>query len=213
MVRMFGKIAKFFKRSAGKQSEAAIPEASAGKPDSGPLGRPRFAAPGIDLPVSSGPSSSPSSPVPAFDNLGRGTSLALPFSAILQLVPKELHGKMAAGAGGLTYNLPKVVALEQLPRGAVKVAFGDLRRAAPPGLFASSSTHDTRMVDLPLREILNQLHPEAFARRPAQNRLRVPEEVTDLFGAKGERLTEVRVMKQSELKAAPAPTAQRSPAP
>ena len=55
--------------------------------------------------------------------------------------------------------------LEQLSRGAVKVALADLRRAAPAGFVASGGAHDNKMVDLPLREILNQLHPEAFARR------------------------------------------------
>jgi predicted regulator of Ras-like GTPase activity (Roadblock/LC7/MglB family) len=196
MLRMFGKIAKFFKKSAPKQSETPFSGDSAGKPESKALGRPKFAVPGIDMPVSAMGGES--------DSIGEFDSIAVPFTSILQLIPKELHGKMAAGASrSLTYNLPKVVALEQLPRGCVKVAFGDLRRAAPAGLFVISPNHDSRMVDLPLREILSRLNPEAFARRPAQNRITVPDDVTDIFGAKGERLTDIRLVSKSEAKVTP----------
>jgi predicted regulator of Ras-like GTPase activity (Roadblock/LC7/MglB family) len=207
MLRMFGKIAKLFKKSAPKQSEAPFSADSAGKPESKPLGRPKFAVPGIDMPVGAMGGES--------ESIGEFDSIAVPFTAILQLIPKELHGKMAPGVSrALTYNLPKVVALEQLPRGCVKVAFGDLRRAAPAGLFANSPNHDTRMVDLPLREILGRLNPEAFARRPAQNHITVPDDVTDLFGAKGERLTDVRLISKSELKVtSPQPASAAPPAP
>jgi len=199
MLRMFGKIAKLFKKSAPKQSETPFAPESAPKSDTQALRRGQFAGPGTDASASQ---------TGLFkrrkgDAAGEIDSISLPFAAILQLVPKELHGKMAAGvSNALSYNLPKAVALEQLSRGAVKVAFGDLRRAAPAGLFAGSGGHDSRLVDLPLREILNRLDPEAFTRRPTQNRVSIPEDVTDIFGAKGERLTDVRVVSKSELKTA-----------
>ena len=194
---MFGKIAKLFKRSAGKQSETPAPPAPTAMPEHQPLGRPKYAVPGMDLAVGEEPQAAPqrTAVMP-----GSSDSIVVPFSSILQLVPKELHGKASASGASVTYQLPKSVAMEQLSRGAVKVAFGDLRRAAPAGFFAGGSTQDSRLVDLPLREILNQISPEAFARRPGINRIRVPDEVNDLFGSKGERLTELRVMDKSEVK-------------
>src|SRR5215207_5522015 len=194
---MFGKIAKLFKRSAGKQSETPAPLAPTAMPEHQRLGRPKYAVPGMDLAVEE------EQRVPSQRTAvmaGSSDSIVVPFSSILQLVPKELHGKASAGGGSLAYQLPKSVAMEQLSRGAVKVAFGDLRRAAPAGFFAGGSTQDSRLVDLPLREILKQISPEAFARRPAVNQIRVPDEVNDLFGSKGERLTELRVMDKSEVK-------------
>ena len=194
---MFGKIAKLFKRSAGKQSETPAPLAPTAMPEHQPLGRPKYAVPGMDLAVGEEPQAAPQRTAVM---AGSSDSIVVPFSSILQLVPKELHGKASASGGSVTYQLPKSVAMEQLSRGAVKVAFGDLRRAAPAGFFAGGSTQDSRLVDLPLREILKQISPEAFARRPAANQIRVPDEVNDLFGSKGERLTELRVMDKSEVK-------------
>jgi len=203
---MFGKIAKLFKRSAGKQSETAAAALPTAMPEPQPLGKPKYAVPGMEMAVETAEPVAVASSDTAHT---RGDSIVLPFSAILQLVPKELIGKGGAGSG--KFSLPKSAALEQLARGAVKVPFGDLRRAAPPGLFViSGTTQDSRLVDLPLREILNQLHPESFARRPSANRLTAPQEVTDLFGSKGERLTEIRVVDKSEIKAAPA--ARQTPA-
>jgi predicted regulator of Ras-like GTPase activity (Roadblock/LC7/MglB family) len=194
---MFGKIAKLFKRSAGKQSETAPPFAPTAMPERQPLGRPKYAVPGMDLAVEEAPQAPSPRPVV---RAGSSDSIVVPFSSILQLVPKELHGKASAGGGSAAYQLPTSVAMEQLSRGAVKVAFGDLRRAAPAGFFAGGGSQDSRLVDLPLREILNQISPEAFARRPGLAQVRVPDEVNDLFGSKGERLTELRVMDKSELK-------------
>jgi len=199
--RMFGKISKFFRRSASKQAEPFAAPAVAPTPERKPLGRPQFAVPGMEV------ASEEETPVAeTYDAPQRSRELpeaiSVPFHAILQLLPKELQGKQAGSASG-SYVLSTAVALEQLSRGAVKVAVSDLRRSAPAGFLASGAGHENKMVDLPLREILNQLHPEAFARRAGQNRLTVPDEVTDLFGSKGERLTSVRVVDKSELKPTP----------
>jgi predicted regulator of Ras-like GTPase activity (Roadblock/LC7/MglB family) len=209
--RMFGKISKFFRKSLGKQPEPFAP-APAPMPERNPIGRPKFAVPGIEVPADEEASEVVETVATPEYSQRTPDSITVPFRAILQLLPKELHGKSAASASG-SYVLPTAVALEQLSRGAVKVALADLRRAAPAGFVASGGAHDNKMVDLPLREILNQLHPEAFARREGQNRLSVPDEVTDLFGSKGERLTSVRVVDKSELKPTPRTPAGRGGAP
>lgn len=121
------------------------------------------------------------------------------YAAILRLVPKELWGKLApAGAAGATFPILAQQVLEQIHQGCVKATFGELRHNAPAGLFTSNAEHDDRLIDLPLGEILAQLHPDTFARRPDQVRVEVTEEVPDLFGAKGERLATVRLMDKTE---------------
>src|SRR5687767_14850256 len=141
-VRMFGKIAKLFKRSAGRQSETPAPALTA-MPEQKSLGRPKYAVPGMDLAVPDESGTGAEESVAAVMHDSSSGSINVPFTAIMQLVPKELHGKVA-GIGSASYPLPKTVALEQLPRGAVKIAFGDLRRAAPAGLFAGGTTQDSR---------------------------------------------------------------------
>ncbi len=127
-------------------------------------------------------------------------SLVVPYSAIIKLIPQELWGKLApAGVAGYNYNIARKSVLEQLPHGAVKVSFGELRRNAPSGVFINTAAEDARLVDLPLSEILAQLHPDSLSRRPDQARVEVSSEVPDLFGARGERLAPLRVMEKKEV--------------
>jgi predicted regulator of Ras-like GTPase activity (Roadblock/LC7/MglB family) len=124
----------------------------------------------------------------------------VPYSAIIKLIPQELWGKLApAGVAGFNYNIARKSVLEQLPHGAVKVSFGELRRNAPSGVFINSAAEDARLVDLPLSEILAQMHPDALSRRPDQARKEVSSDVPDLFGARGERLAPLRVLEKKEV--------------
>ena len=116
-------------------------------------------------------------------------ALIIPYSSIIKVIPQELWGKLApAGLAGHNYLVARKTVLEQLPYGAVKANFGDLRRCAPNGVFVNNSAEDTRMVDLPLSEILTQLHPDALSRRENQTRVEASPDLPDLFGVKGERL-------------------------
>ena len=116
--------------------------------------------------------------------------LALSYTAILKQVPKELYGKLApAGAAGGQFSVARAEVFEQLPKGAVKVTFGQLRQSAPAGVFINSSAYDGKLIDLPLADILKQLEPQAFTRRPGQRVVEISPEVLDIFGAKGERIT------------------------
>ena len=135
----------------------------------------------------------------AASNAG-GDALVIPYSSIIKLVPQELWGKLApAGVATYNYTISRKSVLEQIPHGAVKVSFGELRRGAPVGVFVNTSSDDTRLVDLPLSEILAQLHPDSLSRRQDQSRVEVSAEVPDLFGNKGERLASLRVMEKKEV--------------
>lgn len=126
-------------------------------------------------------------------------AIAISYSAIIKVIPQELWGKLApAGVAGACYQISRKAVLDQLPHGAVKVSFGELRRNAPSGVFVNGSAEDARLVDLPLSEILAQLHPDSFSRRTDQTLVEVSEEVPDIFGARGERLAPLRVLEKKE---------------
>jgi predicted regulator of Ras-like GTPase activity (Roadblock/LC7/MglB family) len=124
----------------------------------------------------------------------------VPYASIIKLIPQELWGKLApAGVAGYNFAISRKSVLEQLPSGSVKINFGELRYGAPAGVFINTPAEDGRLVDLPLSEILAQLHPDSFARRPDQSRTDVSPDVPDLFGSKGERLAPLRVMEKKEV--------------
>jgi predicted regulator of Ras-like GTPase activity (Roadblock/LC7/MglB family) len=188
---MFGAFSKLFKKSEPAPAPAGF---------SGPQSTARFAPPPPRAMSKDETGVRTAVPRPTATALSGADSLTLPYSAIIKLIPQELWGKLApAGVAGYNYTISRKSVLEQLPHGAVKVSFGELRRGAPSGVFIATPAEDNRLVDLPLSEILDQLHPDSFARRPDQARVDVSPEVPDLFGAKGERLAPLRVMEKKEI--------------
>src|SRR5436190_2890103 len=183
---MFGAFTKLFKKS----EPAAAPAR--------PIAIPNQPRPGAAV-SKDGTALRSSVPRPASSQGTQADCLTIPYSAIIKLIPQELWGKLApAGVAGYNHTISRKSVLEQIPGGSVKVSFGELRRGAPNGVFINTPAEDTRLVDLPLGEILDQMHPETFARRPDQSRVAVSDEVPDLFGAKGERLAPLRVMGKKE---------------
>lgn len=132
-----------------------------------------------------------------------GDSLRVSLKALVALLPKELHGKNPPSAGEALF-LSRHEVMEQLAQGAVKIPFGTVRKSAPSGVVASGgASQDNRLVDVPLKEILTQLRPDAFQRRPDQRRIEVPSEIQDIFGAKGEHKAQMRILQKDELKPIP----------
>ena len=189
---MFGAIKKIFKRGgSGSQESPAQTQAVAEQ---------------VSTAVET--SETPDYPQAASDG---GDSLRVSLRALVPTLPKELQGKNPPKSDEAII-LPKHQVLEQLAQGAVKVPFGQVRRIASVGVLAGGSSHDNRMVDLPLKEILNQLRGETFPRRPDQRVINVPDEIQDIFGAKGEARAQMRVMQKDEIKQAPR-SEQPAPAP
>lgn len=206
---MFGAFSKLFKKPASSSAPVRSAASPTGNRGAGPV--PRDETAGMDA-----------VPRPPAGQVGGGETLTVPYSAIIKLIPQELWGKLApSGVAGFNYNIARKSVLEQLPHGAVKVSFGELRRNAPSGVFINSAAEDARLVDLPLSEILAQLHPDSLSRRPDQARKEVSPDVPDLFGARGERLAPLRVLEKKEVAtstfarqkgAAPAPAIPMAPA-
>jgi hypothetical protein len=147
-----------------------------------------------------GPVTSPPRPYPNGHatryNGANGTSagpaaaavLRLPFEAVLHGLPLELHPRHARrDLAGQTIPISLEIILPQLSRGVVKIAFGDLRKAAPH-LFSPESDLDNLEVVLPLSEILSRLNPAFLLRRRSQKMVEVPEDVSSPFGSQGQFL-------------------------
>jgi len=113
--------------------------------------------------------------------------LQLPLQSILAAMPMDLRAKvMQAPPAGMTIAVPLEKILTQLAFGSVKIAFGELRKAAPGVFVNSGGEHDHKPVMLPLNEILTRLNPALLSRRSTQKQVEVTEDITGPFGASGE---------------------------
>jgi len=122
-------------------------------------------------------------PAPAEDP----DELQLPLQSILAAMPMDLRAKvMQAPPAGMMIAVPLEKILTQLAFGSVKIAFGELRKAAPGVFVNSGGEQDHKPVMLPLNEILTRLNPALLSRRSAQKQVEVTEDITGPFGAGGE---------------------------
>jgi predicted regulator of Ras-like GTPase activity (Roadblock/LC7/MglB family) len=132
--------------------------------------------------------------------------LDIPLQPLMDRFPSVLRQKLARPAKrGELVKVPRAAALEQLPLGAVKISFGELKRASPAGLFGAGSELDEIMVELPLREVISCLGPDHLAPRSGQQRISVPDDTAGVFRARGaDHLTEAKPLQ-------PAPAAAAAP--
>jgi hypothetical protein len=76
--------------------------------------------------------------------------------------------------------------LDQLPRGAIRLAFGELRQRSTPGFFSHAHDADNALVDLPLAEVLARLPASHLRRRPEQKSQPLPQSIPAVFGTRGQ---------------------------
>lgn len=207
---MFGAISKYFKKAepapSGARSNSSGTLAATGQPV-----RPvsKTSSQNETRPANTAPR-----PRPALATAGSDQVLNISFAGIIKQVPQDLWGKLApAGVAGATFPVFMQQVVEQLPQGSVKIPFGELRTHAPAGVFTANAAQDARLIDLPLQEILAQLHPDIIARRPDQVRVEVSEEVPDIFGNRGESSSPVRVLDKKEANNASMVSQQRTASP
>lgn len=106
-------------------------------------------------------------------------------SAVLPGLPADLRQKLSLRSGD-TVVLPAERVIPELAQGAVCLPLGELKALAPE-VFEGVLNHDDVSVRLPLEEVLKQLNPKDYARRPGQQKVIVPDEVTGIFEGKGQR--------------------------
>jgi predicted regulator of Ras-like GTPase activity (Roadblock/LC7/MglB family) len=130
-----------------------------------------------------------------------GNSLRVSLKSLVPSFPKELQGKNLSISSDLYVTLPKVLLLQQLSQGAVRIPFLLVRKAAPAGLFPNTGDLDAKLIDLPLKEVIKGLGAAAFARRPDQKALDAPAEIADVFGGKGQPAAAMRIIPKQEAQA------------
>ena len=142
-----------------------------------------------------------------------GRGIELPLQPLLDGLPLELQPRLKhPDAGGLTISIPLEKILAQLSSGAVKIAFRELRQAAPD-LFTPEDDRDRVLVPLPLAEILARLNPALITRRRVQKQVEVPAEICSPFDQRNEGLIFSVGPTQPETAPAPAPRQIKVPAP
>jgi predicted regulator of Ras-like GTPase activity (Roadblock/LC7/MglB family) len=143
-----------------------------------------------------------------------GKGVEIPLQPIVAALPLELQPRLKQqDAGAHTIRMPLEKILSQLSSGAVKVPFGELRRAAPD-LFTEADDRDQILVSIPLGEVLARLNPALITRRREQKLIEVPADVRSPFDRQGQGLVFSVGPDQPEAVPAPSPrrTAPASPA-
>ena len=212
---MFGPLKKLF----GKQTNEPPPPTETTPPS--PIREVRTPAPPPRPPVAPQPVAAPvhysnsgvtAETPPSPTKTEQGEMIAIPLSAIIAALPDSLPTTGRTLDRGELY-LPAKKVIEQLASGSVKVSFGEIRDAAPPGVFGDDSSHDQTQVDLPLSEILPRLNPALLPQRTGRKRLDAPPEVRDLFGTHGQALPQPPPEKSATPKPMPRAAVPASPAP
>ncbi|MEO6035467.1 MAG: roadblock/LC7 domain-containing protein [Verrucomicrobiota bacterium] len=114
-----------------------------------------------------------------------GDMVSLSLKSILGRLPSSLASAVQTQGTGFV-SLPTSKILQELPKGAVKISFGELRRASPVGAFLDNPRHDQMLIELPLNEILARLPLTLLTRRTDQKQVCIPDEVTNVFGPRGQ---------------------------
>jgi len=72
-----------------------------------------------------------------------------------------------AKAGRLTLVfVPLKKVLSQLPTGAIRMSFGELKQSTTTGVFTDTPSMDQVIIELPLKEVLARVDPAHLTRRP-----------------------------------------------
>lgn len=124
-------------------------------------------------------SPAPAAAAPVADN---PDLIALPLTSVVSWLPMDLRAKvMTVPQANQIIHLQAEMVIGQLAFGAVKISFGELRRMSPGIFMNSGSELDSKLVTLPLQEILPRLNPALLARRTGR-KIEVSEEIVGPFG-------------------------------
>ncbi len=124
----------------------------------------------------------------------------LPLAPILEKLPADLRARITmplAELGEASISISAGQILPQLAGGAVRIAFGQLRAAAPT-LFNVGEDYDSLAVSLPLDLVLARLNRRWLSRSGVQKKIETPQELENVF-----------VRRSAEVAPAAAPSKQR----
>ncbi len=148
-----------------------------------PTAPPVGVAPAIALTNPALRTNGPAAHPPAPSN---GDTIALPLRNIIARLPEEFSGVInCAPDTDLDVALSREKILQQLPKGAVRLPFGDIRRAAPAGTFVKFDKLDNQPVLIPLEDVIPRLGAAHLPRRTDQKKVAVPENISAPFNPSG----------------------------
>jgi hypothetical protein len=132
--------------------------------------------------------SSAPQPAPIVQLTGDDKFLHLPLKPIFERLSPALKGLAIADhevsdTDEIALQIDNILA--QLPGGVVRISFGELRHAAPVGIFGEQNSHDYTLIDVPLSEILARINPARLLLRADRKHVEVPAEVPGVFGKDG----------------------------
>ncbi len=176
---MFASFKKLFRKDTGEDLATSIPEVSlpgSATHSSGTLAKPvTVSFPSEQRsPIATAPASMASSDI-----------VSLPVHSVIARLPNSMAGIVQSQGNGF-FSLPALWVAQELPKGSVKLSFGELRQIAPLGTFFENTRHDQVLIELPLDEILTRLHPSHLARRKGQRQIMLPADIMNVFGPRGE---------------------------
>ena len=207
---LFSKLGK--KPSAPAPAPAPAPTAPPPSKLAPPAKEPKPAAPRTaPAPAPTAAAPAPAAPAPQPAGGAPEETFALPLRVVLSRLPASLAASVKSTGGG-DLQLPLRKVLSQLPQGSVKISFGELRHAAPPGTFLEVASQDATLIELPLPEIVSRINPSLISRRSDQKTIEVPPEVGNVFGPHGETIAPPTGA-TAPAPAAPAKPAAPAPAP
>ncbi|MDB6038930.1 MAG: hypothetical protein JWM99_2771 [Verrucomicrobiales bacterium] len=163
----------FLKNLFGKAppASAKVPPSVASKPDN----RPAPSVPKSKV----APAPPKAAPI---EEISTGETIKVTLQGLIPKLPERLREAFAVHAkNGAFINVPVSLVIEQLPKGAVKIPYGELVRRLKPGSLPPPNPADPAAVELPLAEILGQLKPNQISRRAGQRLAEVPTEIVSPF--------------------------------
>lgn len=144
---------------------------------------PAVATPTIALTNPALRTSSPAVPAPVAAN---GDTISLPLRNIIAQLPEEFTGFVNCPPDTqLEVALARDKILRQLPKGVVRLPFGDIRRAAPTGTFVNFDKLDNQPVVIPLEDIVPRLGAAFLPRRTDQKKVTIPDNISAPFNPTG----------------------------
>lgn len=179
---MFASFKKLFRKDTGEDLATSIPEVDA------PVIAPRSPVVHHHPVPAAFTSELPSSAATPFGSSASADVVSLPLRSVVACLPNSLSSVVQSqGNGFVSFPAERIAA--ELPKGSVKLAFGEVRMAAPAGSFFDNARHDQVLIELPLNEILLRVHPSLLARRPNQKQILLPADITNIFGPRGEGIS------------------------
>ncbi len=176
---MLGLFKRILSRTSASRSVAPVVEAT---PAAKPVPRAGAIPPPRMPPLRVNTTPPTPAPRPVASSPDGSTHVQVALAAIAGSLPDALRHKVPAAADQYV-SIPVDRVLSQLAYGSVQLSAGELRACAPEHFSALVGSDDVQ-VSLPLADVLPQLSPQQYARRP-QHKVEIPEDVASVFAAGG----------------------------